>query len=152
MTNAIGLGEPGTLTENEIGRIVVDVALTIHRDLGPGLLESVYETVLTHELRARGLRVRRQAPVAIRYRSFVFDEGFRADLIANNKVLLELKSVKLVNNAHKKQTLTYLKLTGLKLGYLLNFGAALMKDGIIRIVNGLEDTHDSPNREERRWI
>jgi GxxExxY protein len=146
MTNAIGFSELGTLTENGIGRIVVDAAVAIHRDLGPGLLESVYEAVLARALKARGLRVRRQAPVAIRYQSFVFDEGFRADLIVNDKVLLELKSVELVNNAHKKKALTYLKLGGFKLGYLLNFGAALMKDGIIRIVNGLEDTQSSPCR------
>ncbi len=128
------------MTENEIGKVVVDVALSVHRYLAPGLLESVYEAVLAHDLRERGLRVERQAAVPIEYHGIRFDEGFRADLIVEGKIILELKSVENVTNAHRKQVLTYLRLTGLKLGYLLNFGEALMRDGITRIVNGLPDT------------
>jgi len=95
--------------------------------------------VLARELAGRGLAVERQVPVAIEYRGMTFDEGFRADVIVGRKVILELKSLERVNNAHKKQLLTYLRLSGLKLGFLLNFGEALMKDGITRIVNGLDD-------------
>ena len=127
------------MTENEIGKIVVDAAVSLHRDLGPGLLETVYEEVFAHVLRQRGLAVERQVPVPIEYRGIRFDEAFRADMIIEGKVILELKSVETVNNAHKKQLLTYLRLTGLKLGYLLNFGEALMKDGITRTVNRLEE-------------
>ena len=112
---------------------------SVHRDLGPGLLETVYEVVFAHVLKRRGLAVERQVPVPIEYRGIKFDEGFRADIIIEGKVILELKSVQMVSNAHKKQLLTYLRLTGLKLGYLLNFGEALMKDGITRTVNGLEE-------------
>ncbi len=124
------------MTCNEIGAIVVDCALALHRETGPGLFEVVYEVVLAHDLEARGLRVERQVAIPIALRGTQFDEGFRADMIVDGKVLLELKSVEKVTKAHHKQVLTYLKLTGLKLGYLLNFGEALMKDGITRIVNG----------------
>jgi len=127
------------MDENEIGRIVVDSAIAIHKELGPGLLESVYEVVLARELADRGLKVEKQLPVAIECRGVRFDEGFRADIIVEGKVILELKSVENVSSAHKKQVLTYLKLTGMKLGFLLNFGEAFMKDGISRIVNGLPD-------------
>lgn len=128
------------MTENEIGKIVVDTALNIHRELGPGLLETVYESVLTYELEKQGLHVKRQVPVPIEYRGIKFDEAFRADIIIENKVILELKSMETINNAHKKQLLTYLRLTGMKLGFLLNFGEGLMKNGIIRIVNKLEES------------
>jgi len=127
------------MDENQIGRIVVDTAIAVHRGIGPGLLETVYEAVLAKELRERGLTVERQIPIPIEYGGFRFDEGFRADIVVEGKVILELKSIEAINNAHKKQLLTYLKLTGMKLGYLLNFGEALMKDGIIRIVNGLAE-------------
>ena len=123
--------------EDQIGKAVVDAAVLVHRELGPGLLESVYEAVLAVELERRGFSARRQVPVRIEYRGIVFEEGFRADLIIDNLVLLELKSVERINNAHKKQLLTYLKLTGVKLGFLLNFGAGLMRDGIVRTVNNL---------------
>jgi len=127
------------MTENQIGTIVIDTAVQVHRVLGPGLLESVYEVVLAHELRARGLNAERQVPVSIQYGEIRFQEGFRADVIVERKVILELKSLEAVNNAHKKQLLTYLRLTGMKLGYLLNFGEPFMKDGITRNVNGLDD-------------
>jgi GxxExxY protein len=124
------------MNENEIGKIIVDTAVAVHKELGPGLLESVYEVILAHELGGRGLSVERQVSVPIEYHGIKFDEGFRADMVVENKVLIELKSVESVNDAHKKQVLTYLRLRGLKLGYLLNFGEALMKDGISRIING----------------
>jgi len=124
------------MNENEIGAIVVDCAVKVHMRLGPGLLESVYEAVLAYELGKRGLSVERQVSVPIFYDDICFEEGFRADLIVARKVILELKSIECVTNAHKKQLLTYLRLTGMKLGYLLNFGEALMKDGITRTING----------------
>ncbi len=127
------------MTENEIGRHVVDSAVAIHRDLGPGLLESVYEVILTHELRQRGLHVERQVPIPIDFRGMKFDEAFRADIVVEGKVVLEIKSVEQLNQAHKKQIQTYLRLTGFKLGFLLNFGQALMKKGITRAVNGLDE-------------
>jgi GxxExxY protein len=127
------------MTENEIGKIVVDAAVAVHRVLGPGLFESVYEAVLAAELRERGLRVERQAAVPIEYRGIRFDEGFRADLVVEGKVLLELKSVERMTHTHKKQLLTYLRLSGHKLGFLLNFGEGVIKDGIVRTVNGLEN-------------
>jgi len=127
------------MTENEIGTIVVDAAVKIHLALGPGLLESVYEVILAHELSKRGLHVERQVPIAIEYDGIRFDEGFRADIIVGEKVVLELKSVEKVTAVHKKQIQTYLRLTDCKLGYLLNFGAALMKQGITRAVNNLEE-------------
>jgi GxxExxY protein len=122
--------------ENEIGTMVVDCAVQLHQDLGPGLLESVYEVTLARKLEQRGLSVQRQVPIAIEYDGQKFDEGFRADLIVEGKVIVELKSVEAVHPAHKKQLLTYLRLTGMKLGYLLNFGSALMKDGITRTIHG----------------
>ena len=128
------------MTENEIGTVIVETAIDLHRHLGPGLLESVYEMVLAYELTARGLRVERQAPISIVYKTITFPEAFRADLLVADKVIVELKSVEQMNNAHRKQIQTYLRLTNLKLGYLLNFGAALMKEGIVRAVNGLEET------------
>jgi len=127
------------MTENEIGKIIVDSAIAVHRELGPGLLESVYEVVLAYELRQRGLTVERQVPIPIRYKDMTFDEAFRADLVVEEKVIVELKSVERVSEAHKKQVQTYLRLTGCKLGFLLNFGEALMKRGITRVVNGLKD-------------
>src|SRR6267142_6216323 len=127
------------MTENEIATIIVDVAIAVHRELGPGLLESVYEIVLAYELQQRGLRVSRQVPVAIQYKEMTFDAAFRADLVLEDKVIVELKSVEQITEAHKKQVQTYLRLTGCKLGFLLNFGEALMKRCILRVVNGPKD-------------
>jgi len=127
------------MIENEIGTIIVESAITVHRELGPGLLESVYEVALAHVLCEKKLAVERQAGISVKFRGILFDEGFRADLVVGNKVIVELKSVERVTAAHKKQVQTYLRLTGLKLGYLLNFGESLMKNGITRCVNGLED-------------
>jgi GxxExxY protein len=125
------------MTENEIAKIVVDACYHIHTRLGPGLLESVYLRILEYELLKRGLRVQKQVPISFRYDEVEFDEGFRADLIVEGKLILELKSVENTAPVHKKQLLTYLKLTGLKLGLLVNFGSPLIKDGIFRLVNGL---------------
>ena len=124
------------MNENEIGKIVVDTAVGLHKELGPGLLETVYEVILAHKLNGQGLSVGRQVAVPIVYNGITFDEGFRIDLLVNNKVIIELKSVEQLHKAHKKQVLTYCKLTGCKLGFLLNFGESLMKDGISRIING----------------
>lgn len=133
-----GCSHEGTekMTENEIGTIVVNCAVRLHMELGPGLLESVYEVLLAHLLKDAGLRVERQVSIPIEFHGIRFDEGFRADMVVEDKVILELKSIECINNAHKKQVLTYLKLTGMKLGYLLNFGDELMKDGITRVLNG----------------
>ena len=124
------------MNENEIGEIIVDTAVGLHKELGPGLLETVYEVILAHKLKEKGLIVKRQVAVPIVYAGIRFDEGFRIDLLVNNKVIIELKSVEKLHKAHKKQLLTYLKLKDCKLGLLLNFGEALMKDGISRVING----------------
>ena len=125
--------------ENEIATIVVDACFQIHTGLGPGLLESVYEAVLARDLGRRGLRVNRQVSVPIVWQGLSFDEGFRADLIVEDKVIVELKSVERLAPVHAKQLLTYLRLTDKRLGLLINFGAALIKDGIKRVVNGLDE-------------
>jgi len=122
--------------ENDLGTIVVDCAVRLHTELGPGLLETVYAVLLAHMLQEAGLKVERQVPIPIEFHGIRFEEGFRADIVIENAVILELKSVETVSNAHKKQVLTYLRLTGKKLGYLLNFGEATMKDGITRVING----------------
>jgi len=127
------------MNENIIGKEVVDAAVKVHTALGPGLLESVYEVVLAKELERRGFVVVRQVAVPIEYKGMKFDEGFRADIIVEGLVILELKSVEQLSKVHHKQLFTYLKLKELRLGYLLNFGAALMKDGIKRMVNGLPE-------------
>jgi len=127
------------MTENEIADRVMDAAFLIHRELGPGLLESVYETVLAKVLNDNGLEVQRQSPVPVTFRDMIFEEGFRADLIVGKKVIIELKSVERIQPVHSKQLLTYLRLTGCKLGLLINFGEYLLKDGFKRVVNGLED-------------
>jgi len=125
------------MNENEIGTIIIDTAFYLHKNLGPGLLESVYESVLARLLSKKGLYVQRQVSIPIEFEGEQFDEGFRADLFIEGKVIIELKSVEKITSVYKKQLLTYLKLTNTKLGYILNFGAELMKDGIDRIVNGL---------------
>jgi len=125
------------LTPNEASKIAVDSALTVHRAYGPGLLESAYEAMLAAELMARKIAFRRQVIVPLRYRNQNLGEGFRADLIVEDCLLIELKSIEAVGPIHKKQVLTYLRLTGLKLGLLINFGAQTIRDGTSRIVNGL---------------
>lgn len=118
---------------------VVECAFALHKELGPGLLESVYEVLLADALRERGLSVERQKPIPICFRGKRFDEGFRADLLVADLVLVELKSVEALARVHRKQVLTYLRLTNLKLGLLINFGGELLKGNMERLVNGLEE-------------
>jgi GxxExxY protein len=125
------------MTENEIAKQIVDVAFKIHTTLGPGLLESVYETVMSYELQKRGLRVRRQQAIPVIYEDVRMDLGFRADLIIGSKVVVEIKSVAALAPVHKKQLLTYLRLMDKRLGLLINFNVELIKHGISRVVNGL---------------
>ena len=124
------------MTENAIAKEIVDAAFRIHTALGPGLLESVYDAVLSYELGRRGLRIARQHPIPVVYENIRIDTGFRADLIVEDKVIVEIKSVEVVVPVHKKQLLTYLRLADKRLGLLINFQVALIKDGITRIVNG----------------
>lgn len=126
------------MTDEEIGRLIIDCSIRIHKEFGPGMLETVYEALLEHELKSKGLKVERQRRIPFRYKGIEIDEAFRADLVIEGKVVVELKSVEKVTGAHKKQVLTYLKLMGLRLGYLLNFGEALMVDGITRMLNGYD--------------
>jgi GxxExxY protein len=126
-------------TENEIATIVVDAALKIHKQFGAGLLESVYHKVLVIELENRGLSVESEVPMPVIFEGNLVDSGYRADIIIEKKVILELKAIQRNNFIHKKQLLSYLKLSNLKLGLLINFGLPLIKDGITRVVNGLEE-------------
>ena len=126
-------------TENQIAAIVVDAALKIHKRLGSGLLESAYQKVLMIELTNRGLSVESEVPIQVEFEGNSIDSGFRADIVVENKVILELKAIQKNNIVHKQQLLSYLKLTNLKLGLVINFGSSLLKDGISRVVNGLEE-------------
>jgi GxxExxY protein len=125
------------MMENEIGDVVVESALKVHTALGAGLLESVYEACLAHELVKHGLGVERQVPCPVTYEDLKIDGGFRLDLLVGGKVVIEVKAVESLLPVHTAQLLTYLKLGGFKLGYLLNFNVAHMRDGIKRIVNKL---------------
>lgn len=138
------------MDKESIARDIVDCAFHLHRDLGPGLLESVYEIVLAKLLADRGYRVRRQVPIPITYAGFSFDEGFRADLLVEDAVLVELKSVENLAAVHAKQVLTYLRLLNLPLGLLINFGAATFKDGCKRILNGPQSFVSSCLRVNQR--
>jgi GxxExxY protein len=124
--------------ENDIAKIIVDAAYKVHVALGPGLLESVYESVLGFELEQRGLQVSRQQSIGLAYETLRIEDAFRADLVVNSKVIVEIKSVETVHPVHKKQLLTYLRLSGFHLGLLINFGAALLRSGVTRLVNGLQ--------------
>lgn len=125
------------MNENEISKILVDCCFKVHTELGPGLLESVYEEVLSYEINKRGLNLERQKGIPVMYDDIKMELGFRADIIVENKVIIELKSIEAIAPVHTKQLLTYLRLTGFKLGLLVNFNEALIKDGIKRIVNNL---------------
>jgi len=130
------------MSENELSKIILDACFKIHTRLGPGLLETVYEIVLAHELRKLDLVVARQVPIPIRYDELVFEEGFRADVLVDEKVIVELKSVDALAPVHSKQVLTQLRLSNKKLGLLINFGEVHLKNGIERIVNGLDEPRD----------
>ena len=127
------------MTENEIAKQVLDAAFFVHTKPGPGLLESVYEVILGYELQKRGLTAERQKPMPIVYDNIRFDEAFRSDVVVNGKVIAELKSVEALLPVHAKELLTQLRLSGLKLGLLINFGDAHLKNGIKRIINGRLD-------------
>ncbi len=122
---------------DDITGAIVDSAMKIHIDLGPGLLESVYEVVLAKALQKRGLQVERQKAIQFEYDGIVFEEGFRADLLIEGRVIVELKSVEKLAPVHSKQLLTYLRLMNLPVGFLINFGAATLKEGLHRVVNNL---------------
>jgi GxxExxY protein len=127
------------MSENELATIAVDIAFKIHNRLGPGLLESVYEAIMLHELRKRGLRAEKQVAVPVIWEEVKLEVGFRADIIVEGKLILELKSCEAVEPVHKKQLLTYLRLTDCRLGLLINFNVPLIKDGIHRVVNNLPE-------------
>ena len=127
------------MTENQIATVVVDAAFKIHKTLGPGLLESVYQAVLDFELQKRGLRVAQQVGLPVHYEGIKLELGFRIDLIVGDKVIIEIKSVETLSPVHKKQLLTYLRLMNLHLGLLINFNVELIKDGIHRVVNRLAE-------------
>ncbi|MGQ0600392.1 MAG: GxxExxY protein [Anaerolineales bacterium] len=127
------------MNENDIARIVVDAAFKIHKRLGPGLFESVYVAVLVYELTTRGLKVETEVPIPVVYEGVHLELGFRADIIVENKVIIEVKSIEQTAAVHKKQLITYLKVADKRLGLLINFGAPIIKDGITRVVNGLEE-------------
>jgi len=128
------------MTENEIAKQIVDVAFNIHTTYGPGLMESVYEAIMAHELMKRGLSVRRQQPIPLIHETIRMEVGFRADLVVGNKVIVELKSIDAIGPVHKKQLLTYLRLADKRLGLLINFNVELIKHGISRVVNRLPET------------
>lgn len=125
------------MTENEISKIVFDCALKVHGELGPGLLESAYEECLFYELQKSGLKVSKQQPLSLVYHEVKLDIGYRVDLMIENKVVIEVKSVEALNDIHLAQVLTYLKLSDCKLGMLINFNVTLIKNGIKRVVNNL---------------
>ena len=128
------------MIENDIAKIIIDLALKIHSKLGPGLFESVYEEILCHELNKKGLQYSRQKPIPILWDNIKLEGGFKTDIIVNEKVLIELKSVDQIQKVHKKQVITYLKLTNLKLGLLINFNSDLIKNGVVRLVNNLNES------------
>lgn len=128
------------MTHNQITGAIIDAAIHIHRQLGPGLLEAVYRKVLAHELRQRGFPVVEEQPIPVVWQQIQLEIGFRADLIVNSLVIVEIKSIEAVAPVHKKQLLTYLRLAGRQVGLLINFNVDVLKDGICRIVNGLKES------------
>jgi GxxExxY protein len=139
------------MSENQIGEIVIGAAMRVHSVVGPGLLESAYEACLLYEIEKRHLHVRKQAPLPVRYDDLTIDAGYRIDLLIENSVVIELKALEAVLPVHRAQLLSYLRLGGFRLGYLLNFHVAHMRDGIIRMVNGLGSSASSagPPRPQR---
>src|SRR2546421_11125182 len=138
------------MTENEIAKQIVDVAFKIHSAYGPGLLESVYETIVAYELNKRGLRVSRQQAIPVIHEEVRMELGFRADLIVEGKVVVEIKSIEAIGPVHKKQLLTYLRLTDKHLGLLINFHVDLIKNGISRVVNGLAESGSRKGAKTQR--
>lgn len=134
---------------NEITGIIIEEAIRIHKDLGPGLLESVYEEILTYRLSKRGLAADRQRSIPVTYEGIKMDIGFRSDLTVEGKVIVEIKSVETIAPVHPKILLTYLKLTGITVGLLINFNEAILKDGIKRIVNNYNSAPSAPLRETK---
>jgi GxxExxY protein len=134
---------------NDITGIILEEAIHIHTTLGPGLLESVYEEALNHRLKTRKLHVQRQVSVPVLFENIKMELGFRADLIIENAVIIEIKSLEVLLPVHHKQLLTYLKLTGLSVGLLINFNEVLLKNGIKRIVNNFDPAHTAPQRETK---
>lgn len=125
------------MKENDISQLVIGLCIEIHQNLGPGLFESVYEEVLAYRMNNKRLKFERHKPIPVIYEEVKLEIGFRADFIVEDKVIIELKAVELIHDVHKKQLLTYLKLTDKKLGLLINFNESLLKNGITRIVNNL---------------
>ena len=124
------------MNENELAEKIIGIAIKVHSKLGPGLLESAYEKALAYELKKADLSFDQQRPIAIEYDEQIIDESFRADIVVNNKVIVELKSIKAIEDIHLKQLLTYVRLAHMKLGLLINFNVALLKHGIHRVING----------------
>ena len=124
---------------NELSKRIIGSAIEVHKLLGPGLLESAYEECLCHELRLQSLSFERQKPLPVKYKGIKLDCGYRLDVVVEDTIILELKSCEKIEPIHKAQLLTYLKLSGIKLGLLLNFNVTLMREGIVRIVNELEE-------------
>ncbi len=127
------------MTENELSKVIIGAAIEVHKTLGPGLLESAYETCLERELVIRGLKVKRQVGLPLVYKDISCDIGYRVDLLVENKVIIEIKSVEALNDVHIAQVLTYLKLSQCKLGLLINFNVKRLKEGVKRLVNNLEE-------------
>ena len=127
------------MTHNEIAKIIVDTAFYIHKTIGPGLLESVYHEILMYELEKKGLTVQKEVPIPVIWNDKTLELGYRADLIVEDKIIVEIKSVEKTNPVHQKQLLTYLKIADKRLGLLINFGESLIKDGICRVVNQLRE-------------
>jgi len=123
------------MVEDEISKVVIGCAITVHRELGPGLLESTYEACLEYELKENGLEVQRQLLLPVNYKGKLIDAGYRIDLLVNERVILELKAVEEMTKVHEAQLITYLKLSGMKLGLLINFNEAYLKNGIKRLIN-----------------
>jgi GxxExxY protein len=125
------------MTEEDVGRVVLDCAMKVHRALGPGLLESAYESCVALELRDAGLEIERQLSLPLKYKGITADTGYRLDLLVSGLVVVEVKAVEAISDLHRAQLLSYLKLGGWRLGYVLNFNVCMMRDGVRRMVNGL---------------
>jgi GxxExxY protein len=125
------------MNENVLSEKVIGLALKVHTTLGPGLLESVYEKALSHELKKAGFSIEVQKPIAVIYDGLIIDEGYRADIVVEDRIILELKSIKQIEDIHLKQLLTYIKLTKIKLGILINLNELSLKNGIKRVINGI---------------